>query len=128
MAFPTYSQVVKQAQSTALAYNNLKRRFELFAKHALDLGTDKSPIPGILVETKLDINYFDVIFVDRRFRFALKTKIDLQGVTSGVISCVEVLPKELKAVTEFSINENGDTNVSPPDAEGTIGCDVRQGA
>lgn len=127
MSLLTYQQLLQQTITTSGRYAMLKNQFIQFAGHAADLSGNQSPIP-IVIEQHLDNDYFDVRFAGRRFRFALTVGLSEQGVARGKVICSEVVSDEAEVVFDFSINQDGDTNIKPPDAEDPIGCNVRPGA
>ena len=122
-----YQKLLSSARSLTNKYEQLKSRFSDFADHCGEL-SKQGLISDIAIEKHLDQGHFDALFVGRRFRFALTLRLGKEGNSTGVVVCSEVLPKDVKSVYEFTIAENGDTNVKPPDSTGNIGCDMRQGA
>lgn len=122
-----YQQLIAQAREFATSYEQIKQRFADFADHAAEL-SKQGPVPDVVIEKDAKQPQFEAVYLGRRFRFELKLQADDDGKASGVMLCSEVLPKTLQPVHQFTIKENGDTNVKPPDSQEPIGCDVRTGA
>lgn len=122
-----YQQLLSSARSLTTKYERLKSKFADFAEHCAQL-SKQGPVPDVVIEKHLNEGHFDASFVGRRFRFQFTLLLDKRGNGMGCVVCSEVLPKELRRVYEFNVDENGNTNVKPPDTSDYIGCDARQGA
>ena len=122
-----YQKLIAQARGVTDSYERLKERFDGFADHVAKL-SDLGPVPGVVVEKERNEPKFDVVYVGRRFRFELQLQINNEEIGIGVIRCSEVRLKEMKEVYQFTIDEDGDTNVKPSDSNEPICCDLRQAA
>lgn len=122
-----YQRLLARAREFAASYEHLKQLFAKFADHAAEL-SKQGPVPSVAIEKDPKQPQFDALYLGRRFRFELKLQADDDGNAIGVVICSEVLAKALRLVHQFTISDNGDTNVSPPDSQEPIGCNVRKGA
>jgi hypothetical protein len=122
-----YQQLLAQALALRDSYEQMKQRFDGFPIHAAEL-SKQGPVPDVVIEKNAKQPQFDAVYLGRQFRFELKLQANHDGNAIGVVLCSEVLGKTLDPVHQFTINENGDTNVKPPDSNEPIDCDVRRPA
>src|SRR5687767_9162890 len=122
-----YPDLLTQARQFIAAYEELRARFADFAKHAAALNK-QGPIRAVAVESGPTTEQFDVLYLGRRFRFQLIAHADDKDNVMGLVRCSEVLPTLIIPVHDFTIDQNGDTNVKPPDTPEPIACYFREGA
>jgi len=122
-----YQQLLAQARAFAYSYEQIKQRFADFADHAAEL-SKQGPVPNVVIEKDANQPSFDAVYLGRRFRFELRMQANHDGNGIGVVLCSEVLGKELKLVHQFTTNEDGDTNIVPPDSQEPMTCGHRRHA
>lgn len=100
--------------------------FSKFYEHVSSLnGEDAQRVyPGIVVESPINRDYFDIQFVGRRFRFSFQISWSHQEGPATKLSCCEIFPTELKispkSIYQISINPSGVTESLSIDPPGNI--------
>ena len=118
-------------------YSDKKNVISQLCEHASLLNTTEGQrlYPGIVVESHLDQDYFDVRFVGRCFRFTLQLYWNAEVGSVTALSCCEIFPTELdikpKPIYKISIDQRGVTeslSVDPPGNTYKADCTDRNDA